>query len=1111
MASTRRGRPIRRATRALAIVAMALGIDGPQAAAAAGYVEFESGQVRPLALSPDGSRLFAVNTPDGRLEVFAVHAGGLAHVESIPVGMDPVAVAARTNGEVWVVNHLSDSVSIVDVSAVPGRVVRTLLVGDEPRDIVFAGTGHGRAFVTTAHRGQNSPIDPQLTTPGVGRADVWVFDAANLGTTLGGTPLTIVTLFTDTPRALAATPDGSVVYAAGFHTGNQTTTINAFAVCDGGAAAPPCDVLGVTMPGGLPPPDTNFEGITRPEVGLIAKYDGPSGEWRDELGRDWSGAVNFSLPDRDVFAIDADAPTPVEIASHPHVGTVLFNMAVNPVSGTLYVTNTDARNEVRFEGPGLFADTTVRGHLAEARISVIDGGGVRPRHLNKHVDYGVVPSPPGIKEASLSTPLEMAVTSDGTTLYVAAFGSSAIGIFDTAALEDDTFVPSPFDRVPVTGGGPSGLVLDEARDRLYVLTRFDNAVSVIDVPTRSELAHLPLFNPEPPSVTNGRRFLYDARATSSNGEAACASCHIFADFDSLAWDLGNPDDVVRGIPNPFRLSGTFGITFNGFHPMKGPMTTQSLRGLANHGPMHWRGDRTGGATGGDPLDESLAFKAFNVAFDGLLGRDGPIADADMQAFTDFILQVTYPPNPIRALDNSLTPDEQAGRNFYFGPTSDVFSNCNGCHALNPSLGFFGSDGLMTFEGETQFFKIAHLRNMYQKVGMFGFPRVITVTGADFGFKGDQVRGFGYLHDGSFDTLFRFHNGLVFSRDFTAFGPNPGGFPSGPTGDAMRRQVERFMLAFDTNLAPIVGQQTTLAAGSGADVHARIDLMLARAAQNECDVVVKGVHNGRRRGWVRSSAGTFRSDFASEPELGDAALRALATAPGRAFTYTAVPPGTGTRVGIDRDADGFPDLTEEDEDSNPEDPFSTPGGGQPFVRVATRALKLGDGATPSSRKISLKLASSRLDPLAVRIVPPPAGSAGDPTVHGARLHVYNSGGLTDDEVSVDLPAVHWAVSGTPALPTYRYRDRTPGAPISVVRIARDRITVKGGSAAWGYSLNEAAQGRIGVRFGIFAGIRWCSDVPAKVSGSPPTTAPNDRPMRFVGQPKTPVPPACPPRP
>ena len=80
--------------------------------------------------------------------------------------------------------------------------------------------------------------DPQLTTPGVGRADVWVFDADNLGATLGGTPLTIVTLFTDTPRALAVTPDGTTVYAAGFHSGNQHHHRSTSAlVPDGGAAA----------------------------------------------------------------------------------------------------------------------------------------------------------------------------------------------------------------------------------------------------------------------------------------------------------------------------------------------------------------------------------------------------------------------------------------------------------------------------------------------------------------------------------------------------------------------------------------------------------------------------------------------------------------------------------------------------------------------------------------------------------------------------------------------------------------------------------------------------------------------------------------------------------
>src|SRR6185436_2919191 len=207
----------------------------PSVKASSSYTLFESGQVRPLAISPDKQSLFAVNTPDNRLEIFRIEGRRLIHTASIPVGLEPVAVAARTNREIWVVNHLSDSVSIVELdnSATSGYVERTLLVGDEPRDIVFAGPGRRRAFITTAHRGQNIPFDPQLTTPSVGRADVWVFDANALGNGLGGTPLTIVTLFTDTPRALAVTPDGTRVYAAGFHTGNRTTGVSESSIPNG--------------------------------------------------------------------------------------------------------------------------------------------------------------------------------------------------------------------------------------------------------------------------------------------------------------------------------------------------------------------------------------------------------------------------------------------------------------------------------------------------------------------------------------------------------------------------------------------------------------------------------------------------------------------------------------------------------------------------------------------------------------------------------------------------------------------------------------------------------------------------------------------------------------
>jgi hypothetical protein len=113
----------------------------------------------------------------------------------VPVGLEPVAVASRVNGggrtEAWVVNHLSDSVSIVEVDpsdVTRTRVVRTLLVGDEPRDVVFAGTGFNRAFITTARRGQNVPatVPANLITAGTPRALVWAYDADAPGAALAG-------------------------------------------------------------------------------------------------------------------------------------------------------------------------------------------------------------------------------------------------------------------------------------------------------------------------------------------------------------------------------------------------------------------------------------------------------------------------------------------------------------------------------------------------------------------------------------------------------------------------------------------------------------------------------------------------------------------------------------------------------------------------------------------------------------------------------------------------------------------------------------------------------------------------------------------------------------
>ncbi len=933
-------------------------------AQAPSFVTFESLQVRPLAMSADGTRLFATNTPDNRLEIFNLNADGMSLAASVRVGMEPVAVAVRNNNEVWVVNHLSDSVSIVDVSGELPFVKKTLLVGDEPRDIVFSA--NDRAFITTARRGQHRTHpslnfvpgagDPKFDVEGTPRADVWVFDAANLGTGLGGTPLKIVELFGDTPRGLGVSPDGKTVYAAIHFSGNQTASVSEGTVCPHGRA--PCNIKGQSVPNDIVGPKTNAAGERAPLTGTIVKYDQASAKFVDAEGEDWSDVIKYSLPDRDVFAIDSESLN--ETAAFPHVGTILFNVVTNPVSGAVYVSNIESNNFEQFEGPGLFGGSTVQGHIAEARITVIKNGSVAPRHLNKHIDYAVTPAPPGVKQHSLSQPMDMVVSDNGEWLAVAAFGSNKVGVFNTEELENDSFNPTQIsdNYISVSGGGPSGLALDELKNRLYVLTRYNNSVAVIDLESQQEIASVAMLNPEPTRVVEGRPFLYDATLTSSNGEASCGGCHIGGDLDNLAWNLGNPDDEVT--KNPLRvllddangflgvITGLFVKNLNGtgetqdFHPMKGPMATQTLRGMQNHGHMHWRADRATGFFGDEvnreqPFDEELSFKNFIVAFEGLLGRESLLSEADMQKFTDFTLEMVLPPNPIRAIDNSLSRAEARGREFFMGcdgpgliicnregrpvfgdhlsdgiPLTglgiDTGFTCEACHKLDLENGFFGTDGRMAFDVLNQTMKIAHIRNVYTKIGKFGNPTAEKFNSGDNANKGEQVRGFGVFHDGGLDTVERFMNAEVFNSNFF-------GFVGFNRGAPQRRDIQSFMFAFDSDLPPVVGQQISLTGAGNSVVHDRIDTLIERAEADftskllggqvkECDLVVSGVVDNQTRGWLYdANLNVFKSDVANQAVLSDSQLRTLASTKGATLTFTCVPFGSGTRVALDRDLDG----------------------------------------------------------------------------------------------------------------------------------------------------------------------------------------------------------------
>jgi hypothetical protein len=125
------------------------------------------------------------------------------------------------------------------------------------------------------------------------------------------------------------------------------------------------------------------------------------------------------------------------------------------------------------------------------------------------------------------------------------------------------------------------------------------------------------------------------------------------------------------------------------------------------------------------------------------------------------------------------------------------------------------------------------------------------------------------------------------------------------------------------MAPIVGQQVTLTPTNEAVAGPRIDLLMSRADLGECDLVAKGRITPREVGFFYEGGGQFLRDQQSLPPITDAALRALFESQDSELTYTCTPPGSGERMGIDRDGDGHLDGDEKAAGSDPADPSSTP--------------------------------------------------------------------------------------------------------------------------------------------------------------------------------------------
>jgi len=895
-------------------------VPAPLPRPASTFVNWENLSVHPVDVTPDGKLLCVCNTPDNRLELFDLSGPVPVPVASIAVGLDPVSVRVRSNSEVWVANHVSDSVSVVDLPT--RRVVETLATLDEPADIVFAGAPQ-RAFVSCSQANA-----------------IQVFNPDDLGTA----PV-VVAIDAEDPRALAVSADGSEVYAAIFESGNGTTSLGGGADSDSAGSRigfPPNVVSDTDGPhaGVNPPPNDGaaFDPPQRPgnpappPVGLIVKRD-DDGAWRDDTGADWTRLVSgdlaarsgrrpgWDLVDRDVAILDTATLT---VRYAKRCLNVCAAIAVQPGTGRVTIVGTDATNEVRFE-------PVLNGRFLRVRAVGLDPAAPDSPSLvdlNPHLDYTGANVPQAQRDLSVGDPRGIAWLPDGSRAFVTGMGSNNVAVLGAAL--------AVVARIEV-GEGPTGIAIAPGGARAYVLNRFAGSVSVIDTVTLTEVALLPLFDPTPQAIKRGRRHLYDTHATSGLGHTACASCHVDARMDRLAWDLGDPSGAVKPF-NQICITDLIALCED-FHPMKGPMLTQTLQDIIGKEPHHWRGDREG-------------IEAFDGAFLSLLGDDAGLTTVQMQEFEDFLATIVFPPNPFRNLDNTLPADLALPGHFSpgrFGPEGEPLPNgdaveglrlyrrdsldggvagfqCVTCHTLPTGMGPdristpngtvspapLGPNGerhhgLVSVDGSTNVsLKIPQLRNLYERVG-FETTRL------------ENRAGFGFVHDGSIDSIARFVAEPVFDitsrqeiADLVAFMLCFSGsdLPQGSTTDI---EEPAGPPSLDTHAA--VGKQTTFGAR-------RDEAMLASFVTLAASAVVDLVAKSADRGWFYDrTLGLFQSDRNGETASLDA-LRALAT-PGSEITFTVVPRGSGHRIGVDRDDDGFGDTTEREFGSDPADAADVP--------------------------------------------------------------------------------------------------------------------------------------------------------------------------------------------
>ncbi len=262
-----------------------------------------------------------------------------------------------------------------------------------------------------------------------------------------------------------------------------------------------------------------------------------------------------------------------------------------------------------------------------------------------------------------SLPYGVAISSDKKFIYVSASGSDEVAVVDGARLlrmvrspegknaTNDLSASANYvvARIPV-GRNPRGLALSPDGSRLYVATRLDDAIAVIDTQKRAVVGHIAMGGPSELTPERRGERLFNSSRFAFHGAFGCANCHLDHTIDGVQWDL-EPDG--------------FGIDI---------VDNRSLEDISQTAPFKWNGGNPDLETECGPRTERFFFRS--EGFDR----------AELGDLVAFIKAIPLRPNRYRLSDGELTPAQERGKAIFDRTTKrngapiPLNNQCAYCHS-----------------------------------------------------------------------------------------------------------------------------------------------------------------------------------------------------------------------------------------------------------------------------------------------------------------------------------------------------------------------------------------------------------------------------------------------